>query len=51
LVRDIKEEHRLKVFESRVLKGVFGTSRGELAGGWGVLIKRSFIICTLLKVV
>jgi hypothetical protein len=29
-----KEEHRLRVFEKRVLRGIFGLKRGEVAGGW-----------------
>jgi hypothetical protein len=30
----IREEHRLKVFESGVLKRVFGTRRDGVTGGW-----------------
>jgi hypothetical protein len=29
-----KEEHRLKVFENRVLRGIFGPKREEVAEGW-----------------
>jgi hypothetical protein len=32
LVSDVREEHRLKVFENRVLR-IFGTKRGEVTGG------------------
>jgi hypothetical protein len=28
------EEHRLKVFENRVLRTIFGTERDEVTGGW-----------------
>jgi hypothetical protein len=28
------EEHRLRVSENRVLRGIFGPKREELAGGW-----------------
>jgi hypothetical protein len=30
----LREEHRLKVFESRVLRRIFGPRRGELTGDW-----------------
>jgi hypothetical protein len=29
-----REEHRLRVFENRVLRRIFGTKRDELTGGW-----------------
>jgi hypothetical protein len=28
------EEHRLRVFENRVLRRMFGPKREEVAGGW-----------------
>jgi hypothetical protein len=30
----LREEHRLRVFENRVLRGIFGPEREEVAGGW-----------------
>jgi hypothetical protein len=30
----LREERRLKVFESRVLRRVFGPKRDEVAGEW-----------------
>jgi hypothetical protein len=30
----LREEHRLKVLENRVLRRVFGPKREEVAGGW-----------------
>jgi hypothetical protein len=30
----LREEHRLRVFEKRVLRGIFGPKRDELFGGW-----------------
>jgi hypothetical protein len=30
----LKEEHRLRVFENRVLRRIFGPGREEVAGGW-----------------
>jgi hypothetical protein len=38
----LKEELRLRVFENRVLKRIFGPKRDEVLGGWKYL--RSFII-------
>jgi hypothetical protein len=34
LVSDVKGEHRLRVFEKRVLRRIFGPKRGEVTGGW-----------------
>jgi hypothetical protein len=34
LVSDIKEEHRLRVFENRVLRRIFGQRRDERKGEW-----------------
>jgi hypothetical protein len=34
LVSDIKGEHRLTVFENRVLRRIFGPKRDEVTGGW-----------------
>jgi hypothetical protein len=33
----LREEHRLRVFENRVLKRIFGPKRDEVTGGWGKL--------------
>jgi hypothetical protein len=30
----LKEEHRLRVFENRVLRRIFGPKRYEVTGGW-----------------
>jgi hypothetical protein len=30
----LREEHRLTVFESRVLRRIFGPKRDEVTGGW-----------------
>jgi hypothetical protein len=30
----LREEHRLRVFENRVLRRIFGPKRDEVAGGW-----------------
>jgi hypothetical protein len=34
LVSDSKEENRLRVFENRVLRMIFGPKRDEVTGGW-----------------
>jgi hypothetical protein len=30
----LREEHRLRVFENRVLRRIFGLMRDEVTGGW-----------------
>jgi hypothetical protein len=30
----LREEHRLRVFENRVLRRIFGPKRDEMAGEW-----------------
>jgi hypothetical protein len=30
----LREEHRLRVFENRVLRGIFGSKGDEVIGGW-----------------
>jgi hypothetical protein len=30
----LREEHRLRVFENRVLRRIFGPKRDEVTGGW-----------------
>jgi hypothetical protein len=34
----LREEHRLKVFENRVLRRIFGLKRDEVTGGWRKLL-------------
>jgi hypothetical protein len=31
----LREEHRLRVFEKRVLRRIFGPKRVEVTGNWG----------------
>jgi hypothetical protein len=33
----LREEHRLRVFENKVLRRIFGPKRDELTGKWGKL--------------
>jgi hypothetical protein len=30
----LREEHRLRVFENRVLRRIFGPKRDDVTGGW-----------------
>jgi hypothetical protein len=38
----LKEEHRLRVFENRVLRGIFWPKRDEVGGGWRKLHNEDF---------
>jgi hypothetical protein len=40
-----REESRLRVFEPRVLRGIFGPNRDKVTGEWRE-VERSFKICT-----
>jgi hypothetical protein len=42
----LREECRLKVFENRVLRRVFGPKRDEVTGNGDNYIMRSLVICT-----
>jgi hypothetical protein len=33
-IQELREEHRLRVFENRVLRRIFGPKRDEVKGGW-----------------
>jgi hypothetical protein len=30
----LREEHTMRVFENRVLRGIYGPERDEMTGGW-----------------
>jgi hypothetical protein len=45
----LREEHRLRVFENRALRRIFGPKRDEVTGGWRKNCIMSFITCTLLR--
>ena len=36
--RILREEHRLRVFEKRVLRNIFGTKRDKVTGEWRRLL-------------
>jgi hypothetical protein len=42
----IREEHRLRVFENRVLRRIFGPKRDEVTRSGENVILRSFMLCT-----
>jgi hypothetical protein len=46
----LTEEHRLRMFENRVLRRIFGPKRDEVTGVGENCIMSSFITCTLLQV-
>jgi hypothetical protein len=46
LVTHIEEGTRLKVFENRVLRRIFGPKRDEVTGSGESYIMRSLMICT-----
>jgi hypothetical protein len=48
--RNLAEEHKLRVFEYRVLRRIFGPKRDGVTGGWRKLHKRSFILCTIRQI-
>ena len=41
-----KEERRLRVFENRVLRRLFGPKRDEVTGNGENYMRRSLVICT-----
>jgi hypothetical protein len=45
----LREEHKLRVLENRVLRRIFGSKRHEVTGGENYVTK-SFVICTLRQV-
>jgi hypothetical protein len=43
----LREEHRLRVFENRVLSRIFGPERDEVTGEWRRLHNGElYVICT-----
>jgi hypothetical protein len=46
----LREEHRLRVFENRVLRMIFGPKRDEVTGEWRKLHNEKLRDCTLRQV-
>jgi hypothetical protein len=42
----LREEHRLRVFENRVLRGIFGPERDQVTGEWRKLYSGELHKCT-----
>jgi hypothetical protein len=42
----LREEHRLRVFENKVLRRIFGPKKDEVTGEGESCTMRNFIICT-----
>jgi hypothetical protein len=42
----LREERRLRMFENRVLRRIFGPMTDEVTGDWRSYIMRSFVICS-----
>ena len=42
----LRAEQRLRVFENRVLRKIFGAKRDEVTGEWRKLHNAEFILCT-----
>jgi hypothetical protein len=42
----LREEHRLRVFEKKVLRRIFAPKRDEVTGEWKSFTVRNLIICT-----
>ena len=42
----LRDEHRLRVFENRVLRRVFGPKRDEVTGEWRKLHNEGLVICS-----
>jgi hypothetical protein len=46
----LREEHRLRVFENRMLRKIFGPKRDEATESGENFLTRNFTICSLRKV-
>jgi hypothetical protein len=46
----VREKHRLRVFENRVLRRIYGPKKGGVREGGENCITRNFIVCTLRQV-
>jgi len=42
----LREERRLRVFENRVMRRIFGPKRDEVTGEWRKLHNEELTICT-----
>ena len=42
----LREEHRLRVFENRVLRRILGPKNNEVTGEWRKLHNEELVLCT-----
>jgi hypothetical protein len=42
----LRDEQRLKMFENRVLRKIFGPEKGKVTGDWRNRSRRSFMTCS-----
>jgi hypothetical protein len=50
----LREDHRLRVYENRVLRRIFGPKRVDVAGGWRVLYEKLhnlYILPNIVRVI
>jgi hypothetical protein len=48
----LREAHGLRVFENRVLRGIFGQKRGEATGEWRKLHNQEFHdLCSSISII
>jgi hypothetical protein len=47
----LREDHRLSVFENRVLRGIFGPKRDEVAGEWRQLHNEELRIISIIRII
>ncbi|PNF43171.1 hypothetical protein B7P43_G15655 [Cryptotermes secundus] len=45
----LREEHRLRVFENRLLRRIFGSKRDEVTGGWRKLQNEELLVLVLFS--
>jgi hypothetical protein len=47
----LREEHRLRVFENKLLRRIFGLKRDEMTGGWRKLHNKLHDLCSLPSII
>jgi hypothetical protein len=50
-IAQTREEHRLRVFENRVLKRIFGPKRDELTGDWRKLLHNLYSSPNIIRMI
>jgi hypothetical protein len=47
----LREEYRLRVFENRVLRRIFGPKRDEVRGGWRKLLHSLYCSPSIIRII